>query len=663
MRLFKALSKNLKLLFRNRESAYTIIFGPILIILLVSFAFMGASDEYTVRVGTYSEDTSGLSERTVELMNRNNYLVSVYPDNQTCIDSVKEGSTHACMIFSEKDGESVPISFYLDLSRINIVYQIIEELSSELDLQADAIRRQLAGSALQRMSTAAEMLENEIESTDSVAERLGVLADELRDARIALESMPEATEQNSTDLRLLSGYQRGLAGNSKEIAKESLEIFEDARKLVYDLEGECDECPEGLVEQVETFKDDLKTTEDLIREIAYDRVDDQLSEADMLIRYAIEEVELAEGKVRNASTAGAIVTDKVISAAEGTSEDSMELKKVSTRLAFASEVLKGETSNTESIAAPITTSIVSITVADDQLSFAYPYLLILVIMFIGMLLASMLVVTNKVSNAAFRNFTTPTSDGYHVMVGFITAFLIMMVEVLVILVLSGAFIAQPLFLNPGPTLAIIAIAIVLFTFIGMIIGYLSSTQEAAMISSISVGSVLLFVSNLIAPMEKMPYFVKASAEVINPYIVLSELLKKSMLYGVKLYQASMQILVLLVICVVLLVATMLIQRHIKKKYFKQEDNILQVVKKPHLPKPLMLGEAQVFNLMELMDALDKMTRQEFEAMVIKGVSVSEWVEKEIRNKRLARQLRTKNKEKMILRLDKYLKRYGKNIKR
>jgi hypothetical protein len=54
MKLGTVIAKNLKLLFRSKESAYTIVFGPILIILLVSFAFMGATDDYTVRVGTYS---------------------------------------------------------------------------------------------------------------------------------------------------------------------------------------------------------------------------------------------------------------------------------------------------------------------------------------------------------------------------------------------------------------------------------------------------------------------------------------------------------------------------------------------------------------------------------------------------------------------------------
>src|SRR4051812_49024358 len=103
MKLSTTIAKNMKLLFRNKESAYTIIFGPLLIILLVSFAFMGASDEYTIRVGTYSPANTLFSQHTISILNQKNYLVSVYPTQADCVGSVKAGATHACMVFSEKE--------------------------------------------------------------------------------------------------------------------------------------------------------------------------------------------------------------------------------------------------------------------------------------------------------------------------------------------------------------------------------------------------------------------------------------------------------------------------------------------------------------------------------------------------------------------------------
>jgi hypothetical protein len=142
----------------------------------------------------------------------------------------------------------------------------------------------------------------------------------------------------------------------------------------------------------------------------------------------------------------------------------------------------------------------------------------------------------------------------------------------------------------------------------------------------------------------------------NPYLVLSELLKKSMLYGITMQQLSSDLLALSVFAVLLLIITITIRRRIKRQYFMQEGTT-------HTAAPLQLGTA-VHNEVELLDALDHMTRTEFEALVkTDDNSIAKWVEYELRNKRLARQLRTTSKERMILRLDKYLKKHGKDIKR
>ena len=61
--------------------------------------------------------------------------------------------------------------------------------------------------------------------------------------------------------------------------------------------------------------------------------------------------------------------------------------------------------------APIKTNIEPIVAEKTHLSNMFPTLVILIIMFIGLLLASTLVVREKTSASYFRNFITPTSDG------------------------------------------------------------------------------------------------------------------------------------------------------------------------------------------------------------------------------------------------------------
>lgn len=653
--------KNFKLLFRNKESAYTIIFGPILIILLVSFAFMGASDEYTVNVGTYVPEVTDLSERTIKTLNKNNYLVSVYPTEETCVSSVESGSTHACLVFSQEESgdETVPITFYLDFSRTNIVYQLLDDLSAEVDIQADAIRSQLALSTLQRMETAAIIVEESYTTAKSAAEQLATISGNLEAARGALTNIPTRNE-NITDLRLLKGYHHGLAQNAKTISDLVNPIFDEARAALHAMETECGDCTEVVLNQAEAVEDKIEEAETEIYRITEETTDKQLQEADLLMRSLIGEVEILESTIRNATTSGVVITENVDASAADLDNNVRAVEQVVTKLAYAKDFLRGDDLDADTITTPISTSVVSITVTDDTLSFAYPYLLMLVIMFIGMLLSSMMVVTDKISQAAFRNFTTPTSNAFYVFISFLTAFILLAAEVIVMLGISSFFIAQPLFLNPLPTFTLISVAIVLFTFVGMIIGYLSNTQEAAMISSISLGSVLLFVSNLIIPIEGMTGLVQ-KLTALNPYIVLSELLKKSMLYGVTTGQIVQQLLVLAGLLVVLLFLTALIRQRMKKKYFKQDEPVLV---KMHIPAPLRLGNTYVYGPVDLMATLDKMTREEFTELVQKpNNSIAQWVAKELRLKVLAHRLRTTSKEKMILRLDRYLKRHGKKLKR
>lgn len=660
MRFIESVAKNLKLLFRNRESAYTIIFGPILIILIVSFAFLGSDDEYALQVASYVPQETAFATQTIETLNANGYSVSVLPSNSSCIDAVKEGSAHTCIVFSEEEAGAgtVPVTFYLDLSRVNIAYEIIDALSEEMDLRADVIRRQLAQGALQRLESGASLVEIEAEKVDAIAVSLAEASASLGRAKESLARIPASVQDNTTELVRIRGFNQGMAQSTRIVADMTLEQIDEALRIVNELERGCDNCSDGIHERVEDFRKEVRDVEDEVRRISDEVVGDLLFDANLVVQYALEDVRDAVRAAQNASSAGRVITANLESAEPAVVNSSQELSSSAERLEYTAGFLRGETADAGTITTPVKTRIESITATDDRLSFAYPYLLVLVIMFIGILLSSMLVVADKTSRAAFRNFTTPTLDGYHVAVGFVTAFILLFAEVLVILAVSAAFVATPLLLNPGSTFLLIAIAIVLFTFIGMIVGYLSTTQEAAMIASISIGSVFLFVSNLVFPLESMTRVVQFLSAV-NPYIVLSDLLKRSMLYGVSMGQIAREIGLLAVVAIALLIATVLVQRHIKRKYFRQEEPILQT---RHVPSPLRIGEALVHDEIEMMDALDQMTRSEFEDLMKNGNVISLWVQKELRNKRLARRLRTRSKEKMIIRLDKYLERHGKRIK-
>ena len=653
-----AVEKNLKLLLRSRETAYTIVAGPILIILLVSFAFLGSDDEYAIRVGVNAPQGSAMGERTVQALNDGGYRVSVYPDEASCAESVRSGSSHACLSFAQGNG-TVPVRFHVDESRLNLVYRIIDDLSGVLEGQADAIRRQIAASAALRMESAAQLLDEAVNSTGDAAVAVDGATAALSEVTFALPDLPNGTG-NVTDLRELRGYQQGLAANVRVVAQDADDAIDDSIALIRDLVNECDDCPDSIRIEAEELEDALRETQRRIHLMNEESTADQLFSANLLLEYAIEDLERIGAEFGNATLAGAAIGSGVREAEAKLSSSARDLRLAVARIAYARDVLRGDRIDVGALAAPVETTVVSVARTDDRLSFAYPYLLVLVIMFIGMLLASTLIVTDKTSRAAFRTFTTPVSDAYGTAMAFVTGVLILSGETLVIVVLSVPFVAQPLLNDAGSTLLILAIAILLFTAIGMIIGYLSRSQEAAMIACLSVGSVLLFVSNIIIPVEGLAAVSRALAAA-NPYIALSELLKRSMLYGVSTGQVIGELLWVLAFLAVLLGAAAWIQGSLKRRYFRQDAGLLIAQR---VQAPLRLGDTLAHDAAELMGALDRMTRDDFERIVTSDDNpISRWALAELRQPRLARGLRTRSKERMILWLDRWLKKHGKHLQR
>jgi hypothetical protein len=150
-------------------------------------------------------------------------------------------------------------------------------------------------------------------------------------------------------------------------------------------------------------------------------------------------------------------------------------------------------------------------------------------------------------------------------------------------------------------------------------------------------------------------------------VVLSELLKKSMLFGLRLHTIPEQVGLLLLAIGLLFVFVVLVQRSAKAKFFRRRSKDLgknAFTPRARPVKPLMVGDREVRDLFDLLEVLDSMTRAEFEECRKGGKQpISSWVRNEIGDKRLARRLRTPSKERLILALDKHIKKETKRLQK
>lgn len=663
MKAWAIITKNLKLLFRSKESAFTIIFGPLLIILLVSAAYTGGGDESVIRVGTYAPEYTPLADQVISALKEEGYLVSTYSEREDCIDPIRTARQHTCIIFPEdfkiQENKSNEVVFAVDYSRINLVHQIIEDLASHLNVQSDIISENIAGDILERVALAQQEISEQITAAQAIDNKLGEISAELDGGREELGSVD--VNVSFADLRDIRGHVTGLGLIIADIEVEATDRLAIAIEALRKADRDCDNCSEETEVYIEESITKLLNATATINEIA-DDAPDKVTQVSYLIDDAANAVEKVRDQFGALVSASSEADSRMLESVDMLDEVSNELGYLRGKLQRIDTTLQQSLSlSAVGVATPITTRTEPVNSEEGNLTFTYPYLLMLVIMFLGMMINSTLIVMDKTSKAAFRNFTTATRDEYQVIMSFVTTFLILFVQTMIILLVSYFFVKASLFSNFGVSFVIIFFAISLFSFLGMILGYLSGTHEAAMISSLSLGSVLLFISNLVLPLEAMNGIVQ-SLSIYNPYVVLSELLKQSMLFDLKLVQISGKIAVLIATLVVLFGLILGVQRSFRRKYFQRRSGALNA--ETFAAKPIILKDRDVNNLFDLRDILDSMTRAEFEEVVNSHHNpIATWVKKDLRERRLARKLDTTSKEKMILVLDKYLKKNAKKMKK
>ena len=153
-RIFQIIKKNFKLLIRNKTSALVIILGPLLLIFLVGFGF-SSSAAYELRLAYYTPEKSELTNALIAQL-QEKFNVFETETNESCIEGVKKAEYHVCAIIpgNLQITSKENITFYVDYSRVNLVYYIIETFSEQLQIKEEEISKELASDLLQKITTA-----------------------------------------------------------------------------------------------------------------------------------------------------------------------------------------------------------------------------------------------------------------------------------------------------------------------------------------------------------------------------------------------------------------------------------------------------------------------------------------------------------------------------
>ena len=169
--LFGIIKKNFRLLVRSKSSALIIILGPLLVIFLVGIAFDNMN-RFSINIGTYSEGYSDLSNSFIDKLKNSDYSVQKIDSEQLCVDQIKSNRLHTCIIFPKdltiESGKVNEIVFHVDNSKMNLVYAVLDTLSTSVEERSSEVSTDLTKNLLDKISSTQTKLDERKSTIDDL---------------------------------------------------------------------------------------------------------------------------------------------------------------------------------------------------------------------------------------------------------------------------------------------------------------------------------------------------------------------------------------------------------------------------------------------------------------------------------------------------------------
>jgi ABC-2 type transport system permease protein len=285
-----------------------------------------------------------------------------------------------------------------------------------------------------------------------------------------------------------------------------------------------------------------------------------------------KEIDRAKTKLKTSRDVKGVVLEMITSANNDIELNQKSVEEVKSRQEdISGEVASFKITNPELIAKPIKTKIESVTTKNTRITYSFPYLLMLVVLFVATMLSSTLVMLDKKSRAYFRNFTIPLSNLFLIFMTYITTLLILIVQVAIIMCVVKFGLDVPVLNNIAISALIIFAGISVFSLLGIVIGNLFSTFESITMTTIAIGSIFIFLSNLILPLETLSPEIQQIAR-YNPYVITSETIRKVMLFNTGIEMIVDDLLILGIYCAVAAIIIIIINRIYSSKFFTRTKN-------------------------------------------------------------------------------------------
>lgn len=542
MKLFKLITKNFLIIMRSKVSSLIIIFGPLLVMLLAGFAFNNSAS-FDLKVGFYSADASAQYGQSGDVSNETLFAQfenALGKDFQTirynridqCIDDVSSLKIHACLEFPEQfaieAGKENIISIYVDNSKVNIVDLIQNSLNTVISVETSEISSDLTNVLIESINDVSLKLNKwNVHVTNKTTTDVNDFATTLATDKVTLGATDISYQNPESTLEKVD-EQTNKAQESFTTAKSHAQAaITEIKRIVTEIgetnvsNGEVDD----ILEKATTTANSLQSK---IDDATLGQGVNELSGAIGDVKNVISQL---ESKLSNAAKMKSTFANKYDGYATSLANISSDLNTVADEFITLDNKLRAiKIKDAKNIISPVSSQIKPILTNTSKLAYIFPSLMVLVVMFVCLMLASTIVSIEKKSPAKFRLFTTPTSDLTFVTSIFATTLLVAVFQIIVILLVAKYIFLLDVFSNWPLTIAILLLGAIIFSLMGMAFGYIFSNEQTTTLAAISFGSASILVSDIILPLESIPQNMR-EVIVYTPFVMLTTILRRSVLFN------------------------------------------------------------------------------------------------------------------------------------
>jgi len=550
--LYLITKKNLKILLRSKASALIIIFAPLLIILLLGLSYNN-SEQFGLNIGVYSSSFTEDVDSFVTILEEEEFTITKYDALESCIDEVKRGTTHTCIVLPESlqisgNGQK-EIIFHIDPSKVNIVWMIQETVKEKFNIKSQEISQDLAQDVLTRVVNTKTKITEKNAEVNALKEKTSSATSTTNSVKSSLSKLDLAAPLTTYDVAALSSLTSGMETAIKKI-EQAITAVDSS----------------NMTSSKVAIK---KPLQDALEELGGTNVTS--TSLGGIITSLQTDLNSAKEKLVAASSAVKSSNTNLAAVSSALSESSTTLDSVQAGLNEVIANIEGQkVTEAGTLVSPLTTKIETVSEEGTFLSYLFPAILVLVIMFSSLLLGTTLVMMEKNSPAFLRNFFLPIRKMTFIISTYLTNLILIIFQIVIILGISLFFLKDAW--SSLPTVALILfIAASVFTFLGMLIGYIFISEETAVLASISLGSVLLFISGTILPLEGISVMLRKFTY-FNPFVIAEKLIREVFIFNTSLKVIWLDLVILigyaLILFIIILILESILHKHLMHRFMR-----------------------------------------------------------------------------------------------